>query len=404
MLASDISAEVSETKNISKSGSFVNLVQSDLEQQSDDDSTLPLVLSSLRSAQLSPPLRKVIAKLLPFLTYGQVSQSKELARYFARYVKLEFLGDVDQLHSHDSILMNTFVETAINLPPVGVCDNLRQELIGNGFVGNIRSFVMRGAPLQPPPWSPALYAKDSKQSTKASEASMRKLKEDWRQYFNRSGLIEAIKILTGLCARHSSTQTLLSGIQNSEKMTIDGEEDEPNVDLDFLNVCHWVESTSDNEASGITTNGLGILAETLLDALKEDNDVATDKIDSIRKKTRLRKKEIAEERRNKALVGMSAFGTLAGSAVADSTAASHASGGAESSDNRSTSMLASMFGMSAFSSSKARGATKEADKDADEKKPQPSWMAEVSFCHSVYVFHRCSFILPRLFPTDGSNG
>lgn len=68
MLASDISAEVAEesaNKMMSKSGSFVNLTQTETD---DEHNTLPLVLKSLRSANLSPPLRKVISKLLPFLT------------------------------------------------------------------------------------------------------------------------------------------------------------------------------------------------------------------------------------------------------------------------------------------------------------------------------------------------
>ena len=67
MLASDISAEVSDESSgiIPRSGSFINLTQS---KENSDDSTLSLVLKSLRSANLSPPLRKVISKLLPFLT------------------------------------------------------------------------------------------------------------------------------------------------------------------------------------------------------------------------------------------------------------------------------------------------------------------------------------------------
>ena len=86
MRASSISAEISdESKSMQiPGGSFVNEFESSNIQQAagvgqqDEDRTLPLVLKSLHSTDLSPPLRKVIAKLLPFLTYGQVSQSKEL--------------------------------------------------------------------------------------------------------------------------------------------------------------------------------------------------------------------------------------------------------------------------------------------------------------------------------------
>lgn len=75
LLASDISAEVSLQSNskISKSGSFVDLTT---QESNDDHSTLILVLKSLRSTNLSPNLRKIISKLLPFLTVRLICISK----------------------------------------------------------------------------------------------------------------------------------------------------------------------------------------------------------------------------------------------------------------------------------------------------------------------------------------
>jgi hypothetical protein len=80
----------------------------------------------------------------------------------------------------------------------------------------------------------------------------------------------------------------------------------------FLEACHWIENTSDNKTSQIYTNGMGLLAETIIDELKEGNDVVTKEVSAIRKRTRDRKKEIAKERRSKALVSLSAHGPLAG--------------------------------------------------------------------------------------------
>jgi hypothetical protein len=136
-------------------------------------------------------------------------------------------------------------------------------------------------------------------------------------------------------------------------------------------------------------------SKTLLDALKEGNDETSEKIGAIRKKTRDRKREMAEERRAKALVGMSAFGTLAGSAVSDSRPAA----AVDSADNRTTSMLASMFGLSAFASVRVclqfillntnlflnchsyqttvTRRTRSAKDPEPDKKAQPSWMAEM---------------------------
>ena len=166
LLASDISAEISDESTLGGGGSFVNLneFESGISQQTavvkhqDEDRTLPLVMKSLHSTDLSPPLRKVIAKLLPFLTYGQVSQSKELASYFNRHFNVDRLGmmsgtdvasDETEQQLQFDVLMNTFVEAAINLPPVSVCDNLRKELISNGFVERVRCFLLEDAPSQP---------------------------------------------------------------------------------------------------------------------------------------------------------------------------------------------------------------------------------------------------------------
>jgi hypothetical protein len=149
---------------------------------------------------------------------------------------------------HDSVMMNTFVETAINLPPVPVCDNLRRALITNGFVHKVKSFIMLHAPHQPPPWSPALYPK-SLSLNKPSDNHSTELKEAWRKYFDRPGLAEAMKILIGLCSKHNATQVMLSEDLIGDQMA------------DLPTLCHWIESTSDNESSGIKTNGLGILAE-----------------------------------------------------------------------------------------------------------------------------------------------
>ena len=366
LLASDISAELADDSNkMSGTNSFADLSKLGEQQSSnnEDDRTLPLVLKSLHSTDLSPPLRKVIAKLLPFLTYGQVSQSKELASYFARYISVESLGRVEE----DSILMNTFVETAINLPPVAVCDNLRTSLIQNSFVEKVRLFLMRGAPVHPPPWSSALYPKSLDLSIDKDS-----LKEEWRQYFDRPGLENAFQILTGLCSKHASTQLLLSNISE------DGNANDSDANLSLLTLCHWMESTSDNTSSGIK-NPNGILAETLIDALKEGNASASKKIDAIRRKTRDRKREIADERRNKALKGMSAFGPMACSSAAGSASA----GASPSTDNRSASasMFANMFGglSSSLISSSAQPRTRaSSSKSSEGTDPvKPAWMAEM---------------------------
>lgn len=218
-----------------------------------------------------------------------------------------------------------------------------------------------------------------------------KLKEEWRLYLDRPGLSQAFKILTGLCSRHIATQLLLSDISSCDTDDDVSSTHEDDI-LSLLTLCHWLESTSDNTVSDIK-NPNGILAETLLDALKEDNALCAKKIGAIRNKTRDRKRELAEERRSKALVGMSAFGKLAGAAVAGprsaSTVASHGDSGSGidanvfdqgSSENRS--VFASMFSSllapshSQQRTRSAKGST-PASQSPQQPKAQPSWMEEM---------------------------
>ncbi len=399
MLASDISSEISDgsksvTSNAknSSSSSFVSLIQAENNRQKaegvgenqDEDRTLPLVLRSLHSMELSPPLRKVIAKLLPFLTYGEVSQSKELASYFSKYINVTRLGMVDgplsseeqERHQRGNDLFTTFVEAAINLPPVPVCNNLRKELLSNGFVDSVQTFLIEGAPTQPPPWSPALYSVSSEKLNKLESSD---LMEKWRNYLNRPGLSQAFKILTGLCSRHVATQLYLSGVSSSG----DAEEARPSKDFNFLPLCHWIESTSDNSASNIL-NSCGILAETLLDALKEDNETSSAKIDALRKNTRESKRKLAEERRSKALGGIHAFGAYAEQRTLPAARGNSSSVEEVSVDNRS--MLAAMFSsilaptLSSTLPCTRASVTKEATvttQASQQHKVLPSWVAEM---------------------------
>ncbi|KAL7554750.1 hypothetical protein ACHAWF_018286 [Thalassiosira exigua] len=403
MLASDISADASKESSTGPSnkkelargaGSLTDLRRAGDEEpprgpggDDDEDRTLPLVLKSLRSAELSPPLRKVIAKLLPFLTYGQVSQSRELASYFMKHVDVERLGDLNVEDREEgggsasnSVLANTFAEAAMSLPPVAVCDNLRLELIRNGFADGVRAFLVRDAPSGPPPWSPALF---SKAAGRPVGEDRKKSEEDWKAYFTRPGLDQAFKILTGLCAKHVETQRHLASDNNSMEIMSDNTPDSPVVP-DLLTLCHWLESTSDNSDLDVK-NPNGILAETLLDALGEDNETTSAKIQEIRKRTRDRKRELAEERRSRALVGMSAFGTLVGSATAAAagtgrTAAAPSAAVAASEAGRS------LF-VSVFSSLRAPPSSPRLNARATRAaaaagvggppKAQPSWMAEM---------------------------
>ena len=297
ILSSDICGNSEKISNMNE------IDESEVSSEDNDwgGSALPLTLTSLRNTSLSPHLRMVIAKLLPFLTYGQTAQSKALASQFVSYVDIDKLGDYDsnsqQSEGNDiAVLMDTFVQTAIHLPPDAVCDSLRVEIVEQGFLNSVIRFILRDIPSRPPPWSPALFEKGE---TNDKDLGVR----EWRAYYERCGLQIAFRILSGLCKGHAFTQCAIAKANHEDIST----------SVSLLCSCHWIESTSDNSTDEVSTNGLGILAETLLDDVAEDNEETQKLVSSLRKNTRDRKKQLAEERRNKAL-GDIAFSSLSGKA------------------------------------------------------------------------------------------
>jgi E3 ubiquitin-protein ligase UBR4 len=402
VLASDISTGASSASN---SSAEAEIESSGYESDAAfDASSMPMLLESIETIALSAPLRKIIGKLLPFLTYGQADLSRTLAQHFDRHIVVEALeeekddGDaemqaVDSAKS-STILMHTFVQTAMSLPANAVCNSLRTELINCGFIDRLALFIIKDMPKQPPSWSHALWSnvqqyraeeasvptKGKASSSMSTALSARSLEAAWRQYYARSGIQTAFRILTGLCKSHKTTQARVAMFAG------------------FLLSCHWIEATSDSSSLGVNTNGLGLLAETLLDEMMEDNKDVNKLVEDVRKKTRLRKKELAQERRNKALGKMSAFGPLAGSAVAIALNESESSVTASSSASASVrgaaaSILArSVLGFfgganaavanapsapaAALPSSSSRGVRSSGSK-AKKAAEKPSWMTEM---------------------------
>jgi len=352
-LASDISAEEDE--------------DGDAEEEQGTSTTLPLLLSSLKTIYLGPPLRKVIAKLLPFLTYGQVSLSKELAEHFCAHIPVESLAECEQPSSEHQktrkfVTMDTFVQAAVNLPPTDVCNCLRSEL--GPFTRQLVRFVAEGLPSSPPPWTAALWSSSAHQ-----QKEQEKLQMEWKHYFCRKGVKTALEMLMGICRGHQDTQSLIATV--SVNIAPANEKPKEKPAPFFLQACHWIESTSDNKNPIIQTQGMGILAETLLDELKEENPSVSKKIGEIRRRTRERKKEIAQDRRRKALGGMGVVGNSAAAAAASGSSSSVG----EFSLRSGLSLLSNFLGGSG--STAPPGAPKDGIKKSKKGGKQPAWLAEM---------------------------
>ena len=282
----------------------------DEEGETDEDSsTLRLLIQSIKTSSLSKTLRNVIAKLVPYLTYGKPKLSKELASEFMIHVDPDQLGECELAISSEttssseqkSVLMDTLIHASISLPANEVCNSLRTELLNCGFVERIVRHVLRDCPKEPPSWSPSLWSKEQDISKKKQHLLVRQ----WKEFSKRPGLKTSFEILIGLCKEHHPTQASLGSFDDG--------------DVSFLQFCHWLESTSDNSAEAITMKGFGIHAETLLDDIAEFGDPSSNvvkEIKSLRKKSRNRKKEIAMERRKKTLVSVNKFSAFSGVASA----------------------------------------------------------------------------------------
>eukprot|EP00563_Minutocellus_polymorphus_P000062 CAMPEP_0181039188 /NCGR_PEP_ID=MMETSP1070-20121207/10333_1 /TAXON_ID=265543 /ORGANISM="Minutocellus polymorphus, Strain NH13" /LENGTH=2292 /DNA_ID=CAMNT_0023117017 /DNA_START=13 /DNA_END=6891 /DNA_ORIENTATION=- len=388
LLASDISAEadkiVAQGDTNASKDLFHEMAASSDEPDDEDASTMVLLLSSLRSTSLSPPLRKIIAKLLPFLTYGESRQSKELASQFVKYVDLEQLYGAESfdanagINPNDRYLMETFVSAATNLPPVAVCDSLRSELISQGFVSTIAKFALKDVPTRPPPWSPALFGKsyfdDSPKGTDFDEAKEKEAFESkWRDYFARNGLATALRILNSLGTNHGPTQSLIANVSSDESTAGGGGRGES---ISLLKVVHWMESTSDKTSADISLKDLGILSETLLDSLQEGNDDVKTQISALRKATRERKKELAMERRSRALakMGSSGAGVAAAAASAGINASSFATMAATMAATLSSSTSSNTRGSGGGAGATAASAAAQGSSQSSAK---PAWMAEM---------------------------
>ena len=123
-----------------------------------------------------------------------------------------------------------------------------------------------------------------------------------------------------------------------------------------MKTCHWIENTSDT-AAGIDLGGIGLLAETLLDALKENNPQVNTLVEDLRGATKRRKKEIAEERRSRALIGMNSFGHFAAAAGMESSSSEKLAAAVPNANNETASSAAHNNGTTSASASSTSAST-----------------------------------------------
>jgi hypothetical protein len=109
VLTSDIS-----TFNAIDAATLKEAADAGYESDPADAAGMPLLLESIETISLSSPLRNVIAKLLPFLTYGQADLSRQLAQHFNRHILVDALSECES--ENQSLTKSSFYRANYSIP------------------------------------------------------------------------------------------------------------------------------------------------------------------------------------------------------------------------------------------------------------------------------------------------
>ncbi|CAN0001822.1 unnamed protein product, partial [Phaeothamnion confervicola] len=296
----------------------------------------PALISVL---QRTPALTQSVSRLLPFLTYGDRGAARTLAAKFVQVLDWEAVASAEVASlAPDSdeaaavaaaaaaadamdedgggnsggggcgtdaanipaagLRRRCFAEAAEGLGGDRTSATVRDCLLETGFLAKTAAFVLRDAPGhasgQPPQPAAATGAAAgdtafsaptaaapaaaAPAAALATLAAAGRVTEEWEEYFRRPALPAALRALTGLCRGHRSSQEALwrGGL---------------------LPVLHRAETTS-------VSGQVGLLAETLLEAVAEGNEPLAAELAALRARTREAKRLRAQQQRERALRAM----------------------------------------------------------------------------------------------------
>lgn len=196
-----------------------------------------------------------LMRIIPFLSFGDYEKMQMLVKYFKPYIEFE---KFDDSHTQDEQLhLECFCAIAAGIEKHSNGDQLKDLIIDEGIVDLAVSYIIHRLP--------------SKDSSLDSQA--------WKDFLSKPSLPFVLRLLSGLCKGHAKTQKLVGN--------------------KCIPAIHRLEQISSEE-------GIGSLAENLMEALKTNPEVAK-KIDEVRAQTKAEKKRLAMAMRMKHLgdLGMS---------------------------------------------------------------------------------------------------
>ncbi|XP_068695175.1 E3 ubiquitin-protein ligase UBR4-like isoform X2 [Montipora foliosa] len=238
--------------------------------QQGDGSQLDMLLDRITSpyVRTHSSVLQAMMRIIPFLTFGDEGNMRTLVNHFLPYLDFE---KFDRERSSDEVLFfDCFCSIASKIENNHNGFKLKELIIENGIVAKALKYLEKQTPQKP-----------------FSKANL--LEADvWKEFLARPSLPYVLRLLTGLCKGHETTQIL--------------------VGKTAVPAIHRLEQVSSEEK-------VGSLAENLMEALRDHPDVEK-KVSEVRRSTRLEKKKLAMAMREKQLGALGMETTSAGKIIA----------------------------------------------------------------------------------------
>ncbi|XP_041369615.1 E3 ubiquitin-protein ligase UBR4-like [Gigantopelta aegis] len=218
-----------------------------------DKDQLMMLLERINSPVVrnNTSILQALMRLLPFLAFGEDDKMIALLNHFKPYLNFDQF-DLES-NQDEQVHLNCFcvVASAIESNANGI--RLKNVILEHGIVQKSVDYILTHSPP-----IKTLLATDS---------------EVWKEFIGKPSLTFVLRLLTGLCTKHTATQDLIAN--------------------NCISILHKLEQVSSDK-------NVGTLSENLLDALK-GNESAAQKIEEIRDQTKAEKKRLAMAVRKKQL-------------------------------------------------------------------------------------------------------
>ncbi|KAK7896704.1 hypothetical protein WMY93_022029 [Mugilogobius chulae] len=215
-----------------------------------DKDQLVMLLDQINTpfVRSNPSVLQGLLRIIPFLSFGELEKMRILVERFKPCCSFD---KYDEEHSADEkVFLDCFCKIAAGIKNNSNGHQLKDLILQKGITQSALDYMKKHIP-----------------NAKNLDADV------WKKFLSRPALPFILRLLRGLATQHPPTQVLIG--------------------TDSITNLHKLEQVSSDE-------GIGTLAENLLEALREHSDVNL-KIEAARRETRAEKKRMAMAMRQKAL-------------------------------------------------------------------------------------------------------